>query len=100
METFVKNTGFPRLQRRSEHPARKFDFEHVASVIGIDGRSFTILVIVFSSEDFELWNLDLNVPVDYWQLPAWDRRIVDRKVSERFQQIVGYRAAELVGETR
>ena len=67
---------------------RRFDFEH-KSALG------ALLVTVYSIDDFELWSLDLDVPVDFSALSSRDRHVVSQKICDRLEQTTGHSAREL-----
>ena len=77
-------TRYPRLQRSSEALRHRFDFEH--DTLLVDGVRFTVLVTVYSMDDYELWNLDADRPVAFEHLPKKDQRAILDKVCDRFRR--------------
>lgn len=84
------NSGFPRLQRRSElKPRRMFDFEYDTSIININGIHLRVLVVVRGDDEFEIWNLDRAIPMCINDLCRKDQLAIHKFIDERLQQSEG-----------
>lgn len=65
---------------------REFVFGFDTSVVEAAGNFFSVLVTVYPPGDFEIWDPDRGIPVDFASLPKIDQAQILEKVQERVER--------------